>query len=664
MLAGRNLLEGGETLRRSAAGPARAGGMRLLRWWERGAGPALLGVYVVLAIIFALRRHATFQTGLFDLGYYAQVIWNTSRGRWFATSLKPPTFLADHFSPALALLAPFFWLAPDARALLVVEAVALATAIIPGYLLLRARYPAFAPLLVLAFVLNPLLHQTTLEEFHEIMLAAPALALAVYALETRRNHLLLASLGLALLVREDVALYVASFGLYVLVCRPKQRRQGVLLIGLSAIWLLVLTGVVMPALGDAPYRHTRVFGSFGDSIPAVIFGLARDPFRLLTPLLSLATVRAVVRVLGPLAGLPLLAPGAQLLWVPITLLFLSSSASNVSALQGWQMAPLLPLLWSSIALTLARVRPRLAAPGIGLLLVAALAGFRLASPFPGGGRFDAAAYQISEHVRIGHRVLATIPPGVSLAAPDGLGAHLATRQQMYLFPWFDLAMPPEMIVLDAAGSDTYPLTTAEVHSALLAWQMAPEVETVWEQDGYFVFRTTPAPNFLHQGPWVWAPWLRLEGYELAQTDETGAFRPAGTVPVAGRTLRVALYWQALARMEKDYSISTRLVGPDGQLVAQDDAWPARGALATSRWAAGRTIRDTHYLQLPAEGLPETLTLEVLVYETATVKLLVPETGYVLTSLSPQHHTAPDGESYQAVREPVLVRRQLPNRRIP
>ena len=37
---------------------------------------------------------------------------------------------------------------------------------------------ATAPLLALAYVLNPLLHQTALEEFHEIMLAAPLLGLA------------------------------------------------------------------------------------------------------------------------------------------------------------------------------------------------------------------------------------------------------------------------------------------------------------------------------------------------------------------------------------------------------------------------------------------------------------------------------------------------------
>ena len=87
-----------------------------------------------MAAYLAFLRHAAFGTGLLDLGYYVQVIWNIANGRWFATSLKPPTFLADHFSPALAGLAPLFWAAPGARTLLAIQVLALATAVLPEVL--------------------------------------------------------------------------------------------------------------------------------------------------------------------------------------------------------------------------------------------------------------------------------------------------------------------------------------------------------------------------------------------------------------------------------------------------------------------------------------------------------------------------------------------------
>lgn len=606
----------------------------MIRWWESWAGPCLIGVYVILALALTFRRHATFQTSLFDLGYYTQVLWNTSQGRWFASSLKPPTYLGDHFSPVLALLVPLFSVAPDARTLLAVEAIALAVAIIPAYLLLRARHPALAPLLVLAFVLNPLLHQTALEEFHEIMLAAPVLALAVYALHTRRNRLLLVALGLALLVREDVGLFVASFGLYLLVRGRRQRWQGLLLIGVSVAWFVGLTKLVIPALGDGTYHHGGVLESYGASVPEAVSVLAQEPFQWVDLAFALAKVKALARVLGPLAALPLLAAGTQLLWAPSLLLFLFSPLSDASVLRGWMMAPLLPLLWGSIAVTLAGLRPRLATLGIGVLLLASLVGFRVWSPFPGGRHFDPAAYRLTPHIRTGHRILAMIPADVSVAAQGGLGAHLAAREQLYLFPWFDLQAPPDVFVLDSASSNSYPLTAEESAAALLAWQMAPETQLLWEEDGYFVLRTTPAPTFPRRGPWVWAPWLQLEGYELAQADGVGAFQAGAVVPEPGRTLRVDLYWRALAEMETNYSISVRLVGPSGQLVAQNDAWPARGALPTTDWAAGRTIRDSHYLQLPSDALPQPLSLAVVVYETTTVQPLPPVSGHVLETLAP------------------------------
>jgi hypothetical protein len=51
------------------------------------------------------------------------------------------------------------------------------------------------------------------------------------------------------------------------------------------------------------------------------------------------------------------------------------------------------------------------------------------------------------------------------------------------------------------------------------------------------------------------------------------------------------------------------------------------------WEAGRSIRDTHYLDLPTEGLPDQLTLQVIVYDAATLAPLEPVAGHALTTLS-------------------------------
>ena len=149
--------------------------------WRNGVVWIFVGVWVLLGWFLAFRQHAAFYTHLFDTGYYTQVLWNTAHGNWFANSLKYPTFLADHFSPALLLLAPLFWISPTSYQLQFAKIVALGTPILPLYWLLRHKHPTLAPVMVLAYILNPLLHQTALEEFHELMLAAPLIGLAGYA---------------------------------------------------------------------------------------------------------------------------------------------------------------------------------------------------------------------------------------------------------------------------------------------------------------------------------------------------------------------------------------------------------------------------------------------------------------------------------------------------
>jgi hypothetical protein len=102
---------------------------------------------------------------------------------------------------------------------------------------------------------------------------------------------------------------------------------------------------------------------------------------------------------------------------------------------------------------------------------------------------------------------------------------------------------------------------------------------------------------------------------------------------SGGQLRVILHWTALEAMPGYLAISVRLVASDGRVVAQEDSWPARGALPTPLWEAGRSIRDTHYLELPAEELPPQLTLRVIVYAADTLDPIAPQAGHALTALS-------------------------------
>jgi hypothetical protein len=99
--------------------------------------------------------------------------------------------------------------------------------------------------------------------------------------------------------------------------------------------------------------------------------------------------------------------------------------------------------------------------------------------------------------------------------------------------------------------------------------------------------------------------LRLAGYQISNSAS----------PASG--LEVVLYWHALAPISTDYTVSVRLVAPDGTWAAQHDGWPAGGLLPTSQLRAGDYVRDAHSLALPASVAPGEYALQVVVYDALT-----------------------------------------------
>jgi hypothetical protein len=67
-------------------------------------------------------------------------------------------------------------------------------------------------------------------------------------------------------------------------------------------------------------------------------------------------------------------------------------------------------------------------------------------------------------------------------------------------------------------------------------------------------------------------------------------------------LGVTLYWQALAPLPDDYTVFLQLLGPEGQVIAQQDKAPLDGNALTSTWTPGEVISDTFTLTLP-QSLP-------------------------------------------------------------
>ena len=81
--------------------------------------------------------------------------------------------------------------------------------------------------------------------------------------------------------------------------------------------------------------------------------------------------------------------------------------------------------------------------------------------------------------------------------------------------------------------------------------------------------------------------ILLHGFDITQTAEN--------------QLAVALFWSTRARLADTYKVFVHCLDENGQILAQSDSIPAKGAALTEHWLRGEIIKDEHLLDLPSSG---------------------------------------------------------------
>jgi hypothetical protein len=117
--------------------------------------------------------------------------------------------------------------------------------------------------------------------------------------------------------------------------------------------------------------------------------------------------------------------------------------------------------------------------------------------------------------------------------------------------------------------------------------------------------------------------LRLFGFQRGAGDLRAAFSPlVGAASVqSGHALQLNLYWQALAKLDKDYTIFLHLLDAQGRIVAQRDTLIRGYDYPTSRWQPGELAVDLADMYIPPEVPDGVYHLEIGVYDMHTMERL-------------------------------------------
>ncbi|PRP90674.1 hypothetical protein ENSA5_62930 [Enhygromyxa salina] len=421
--------------------------------------------HCAMMIRLGVIRHRALESRIWDLGIFDNLLYHAAHGHWQTTTvLRGETFTSAHVAPILQLLAPIYAIAPGPETLIAIQAVWLASGAIPIYLLavhVLDEWPARRWLGVvfgLSWLCHPSLHGVTLFDFHALTLAAPMILWAIYALETERLGLWIATITALLLTREDLPFVVVALGLYALAAGRRRQAAVTIVAALATLAFVKLAlmqhpDIFMPDAASS-YQYASRFnkvipnaetGGAGDIIATVLSNPGFVVQHALTP------AKLIYTAMLALPTLALFVFGGRALWaLSFGLIFTAlGTGSNLHNLYLHYTVFSFPAMAAAAVFGLRNLVGRLDEPR----RAPALAGFAVALSCAGllggerlGALGESAAFmsgnaplirELDELARERYAWLASaveqIPEDASVSATDSLGPHVSTRARLYHF---------------------------------------------------------------------------------------------------------------------------------------------------------------------------------------------------------------------------------------
>lgn len=458
---------------------------------------------------FSLLRYLTWHSAILDLGVYDHKTWLISTQASWAQAWRAS--VSDHFQPILLLYALLYSLYPSPVVLLLCQSLAMASAIMPLYLLTtqRLRIRLAGILVAGLYLLYPAVEFNALFDFHPDHLAIPLLLWAFYLAERSHPIGAICFAALTSFLKEPFFLTTSFFGLY-LAIRYKQHLLG---LGSFALSLALFCSIIFvnPHLSNVEgLRYLR------ESAVDVVETPFRGPIAVLGRMIAPYKLSYLYFHFGSLAFIPLLAPLQLLPALPSFLVSLLSATRLHSDPTSHYSAGAIASIFVALLYGISWIERKvpslpLAIPLMSGLLVLGL-GFNVAkSPSPLSLYFwspdpdrnwNRANYRF-EKQEILRKAESLIPsdPDIVVVSQNNLNsARLAHRNTYTVFParldeadYIILDTSRPHYVLDHFDEQLY-------SSNLQGLRDDPEVQLIFSEDGILVFkRSTGRHSMLLQG---------------------------------------------------------------------------------------------------------------------------------------------------------------------
>ena len=441
-----------------------------------------------LYCIISISKHLHFGSTGFDLVIFDQAVRHYSEFTAPASSFRGyDNLLGDHFHPILALLAPLYWIYNSPITLLVAQALLIISACFPIYLYIKQKLGIKSAILLnIAFILNAALLRAVYFDFHEIAFAIPLIAWAIYFMELQAWRRFYIAIILLLLVKENMSIVVAFFGIYLLI--TKQFKHGLILLSAGIVWFLVATKIFIPLFaGGGRVFNYWSYTQLGVDLPSALIAIATNPFFALSLLfLPLVKVVTFVKTFGVLLGLTFFSP-LVILAVPFILERFLSSNENYWQFNYHYGATLTPILIMAAADGIQRIsnykilhKLRLIRFSTGISCLLAIIAVALFIISPMNFIFKPSNYSFTEDEKRGHMITKRLPIQKSICTTNHIAPHLGKHHLTLI--GFDSTIPEWKcdLIVTSSNLDKSPVLDAIISNAQSNGYRQSQVSGSWK----------------------------------------------------------------------------------------------------------------------------------------------------------------------------------------
>jgi uncharacterized membrane protein len=407
------------------------------RWVVYGAAAAYGVVFSIAAALY----YYSFQEQRLDLGDMVQAIWSTSHGHLL--QMTTPTGqemsrLGAHADVFLLLLVPLWLIVASPLALLVLQALAVATGALPTYWLARKhlgseRAGAHLAVGYLLFPATQFNAFTPSAGFHPVSFALPLLMFAIWFLDEKRLLPFAVFALLAASTKEEIPAALGCLGIWYAV-RKGERVVGTTIaalgFGLSALEFLFL----IPHYSIKGFSPFAVrYSSVGGTPTGILHEALTDPGVIAHAVFTPHKLLYLGLLFLPFLGLFLREPLLAFCAVPDLVINLLSAVTNQTTLDFQYNAGIVPFLLAASIIGMSKLKRD--PDRVSFYALAGVAVLSFYSPLITlGGSVHAftsgnALRQAQAHA------LQVVPANASVAASNELAGYLSARRYITVFPY-------------------------------------------------------------------------------------------------------------------------------------------------------------------------------------------------------------------------------------